>query len=136
MANTSVTRPTNALRRRLLLVLAVLLVGIALAAVDVLWDGFWQDIEINDVTKPQTFELRKGRSGYVYALDYRASGQLDGEAELILHIDGGLNYETMPLSGKVNVSRGGDYYADTAILEYRPHSVRGGNLQITYLFRR
>lgn len=79
-----------------------------------MWDGFRQETSISDVTRPQILKLHKGRRGFACALDYEVAGQLAGDVALLLLA--GRVYETMPLAGAVAGKRGGDWYADTAVV--------------------
>ncbi len=60
-------------------------------------------------------------------------GKLDGEAKLILMLNGA-PYKTASMKGKVDFTWGGDWYADTMELTYQPSNVMSGQLVIDYTF--
>ena len=94
-----------------------------------------QSHEIKDVTKPEVVILKKeSKQGNIYAITISGTGQISGEANIILILNG-KPYKTANLSGKVNFQWGGDWYSDTAEIRYHPSSVVSGQVQITYRFK-
>jgi hypothetical protein len=93
-----------------------------------------QEYNIADVTKPETIMLKKVSSqGNIYSMTVVGRGYLDGTAEIVLILNG-KPYKTESLSGDVDFSWGGDWYSDSAKVEYKPSSVKSGNLSLKYKF--
>jgi hypothetical protein len=87
-----------------------------------------------DVTKPATIILKKNaEQGAVHSLSVVGSGELDGNAEITLILNGE-PYKTETLSGKVDFRWRGDWYSDQAEIRYTPASVTGGSLKLKYEF--
>jgi hypothetical protein len=59
--------------------------------------------------------------------------RIAGNAEISLLV-GGKPYQTEKLSGAVTFRWDGDYYADEAEVRYKPTTVTGGSLRLTYQF--
>ena len=90
---------------------------------------------IKDVQKPEVIMLhKKSYQGGVYALTIICSGYINGNAKLILILNGE-PYKTENLSGKIKFQWGGDWYSDSAEIRYEPDSVKEGKLHIKYIFR-
>jgi len=91
---------------------------------------------VADVTKPQTITLNKESSqGGIVSFIVVAQGHLDGAAEIVLiHADSGKPYRTEHLSGDVDFRWGGEWYSDSAKIEYKPSSVKSGHLSLQYRF--
>jgi hypothetical protein len=90
--------------------------------------------DIADVRKAETITLKKA-SGQktIHALSVTGSGEIDGNAEIALILNGG-PYKTESLSGSVDFQWGGDWYSDQAEIRYAPASVTGGTLRLEYEF--
>jgi len=87
-----------------------------------------------DVIKSETIVLKKSAGqGAIHSLSVIGSGELHGDAEIILILNGG-PYKTEKLSGKVDFRWGGDWYSDEAEIRYTPTSVTGGSLKLKYDF--
>jgi hypothetical protein len=112
--------------KELPLVLLVLLVGCGVKK---------QTHPIADVTKPETITLKKTTSqGNIYSMTVVGKGHLDGTAEIVLILNG-KPFETENLSGEVHFIWAGDWYSDSAQIEYKPSSsVKSGNLSLQYWF--
>ncbi len=90
--------------------------------------------DVADVKKPETILLQKSAGqGVIYSLSVIGSGEIHGNAEIILILNGG-HYKTEKLSGKVEFRWGGDWYSDQAEIRYTPTSVTGGRLRLKYEF--
>jgi len=63
----------------------------------------------------------------------RGSGRLDGEAEIVLMLNG-KPYKTEKMKGNIKFTWGGDWYADSITLIYRPLNVESGILILEYWF--
>ncbi len=90
--------------------------------------------ELPDVTKPDTVTLMKNPGqGPIHSLTVTGLGEIDGDAVIILMLNGG-PYKTEPLSGTVDFKWSGDWYSDQAEIRYTPTSVKGGKLRLRYRF--
>jgi hypothetical protein len=94
-----------------------------------------QQIEITDLTKPQTIVLhKKPQQKDIVSMSLRINGKIDGEAQLSLMLNGN-PYKTETIKGKINIKWGGDWYADSMQLRYEPHqTVKDGKIKIEYVF--
>jgi hypothetical protein len=89
---------------------------------------------IADVTRPELIELQNPDPEVsVFGLTVVGRGAIDGSAEIHLLLDGE-PYRTERLDGRVRFRWGGDWYADTARIRYRPGVVHGGRLVLRYRF--
>ena len=89
---------------------------------------------IIDVTESETIILEKQtEQGFVHSLIIIGTGKLDGEAEIVMILNG-KPYTTEYLSGDVDFSWGGDWYSDQVEIRYTAVSVTGGNLMLKYEF--
>ena len=94
----------------------------------------YQRYNIADVTKPETIKLKKASSqGNIYSLTVVGKGYLDGTAEIVLFLNGE-PYKTENLSKDTSFKWLGDWYSDSAKIEYNPSSVKRGNLSLQYKF--
>ncbi len=97
------------------------------------YDGFARP---SDIRKEETIVLTDTQRGDpVYAMDIHIQGHIRGEAAISLMLNG-KPYRTEKLSGLVSVNWGGDWYSDTADIQYRPTTVSSGELLIQYKFHR
>ncbi len=93
-----------------------------------------QTHSVADVTKPETITLKKQSSqGSIHSMSVVGKGHLDGTAEIVLILNG-KPYKTEHLSGDVDFQWGGDWYSDSAKIEYKPSSVKNGHLSLQYKF--
>jgi hypothetical protein len=91
-------------------------------------------VEVTDVTKSETIALKKDPGqGAIHSLTVKGKGRIDGNAEIVLILNGG-PYRTERLSGRVDFRWGGDWYSDQAEIRYRPTSPTGGSLSLEYKF--
>jgi len=90
--------------------------------------------ELADVTRPHTAILMKGPGqGHIHSLTVTGTGKIDGDATLILLMNGGA-YKTERLSDAVSFKWDGDWYSNQAEIRYSPKSVKGGRLRLRYRF--
>jgi hypothetical protein len=90
--------------------------------------------DLDDVTKTEVIVLKKKPGqGPVYSLSVVGHGNINGNAEISLVLNGG-PYKTEKLSGKVDFRWGGDWYSDQAEIRYIPGTVAGGSLSLKYKF--
>lgn len=94
------------------------------------WDSNQTKI-IPDVTKKQTFTLHNKHKGDVVGITIIGKGYIDGEAEITCPSYGGIRRS---ISGKVDFEEKTDWYANSIDFEYKPTSVKSGNLQLEYYF--
>ena len=107
---------------------------LALIAILVGCSGNNQAYNIADVTKSETITLKKISSqGNINSMTVVGKGHLDGTAEIVLIVNG-KPYKTGSLSGDVDFRWGSDWYSDSAQIEYKPSSVKSGNLSLQYKF--
>jgi hypothetical protein len=93
-----------------------------------------QTYSIAEVTKSKTIVLNKLSSqGHIHGISIVGNGHLDGTAEIVLILNG-KSYKVETLSGGVNFKWGGDWYSDSATIEYKPSSVKRGYLKLEYRF--
>jgi hypothetical protein len=93
-----------------------------------------QSASIADVRKEELVVLRHTKNtGHVYSISIRGIGNIDGEANISLVLNGE-PYKTEKLKGKVNFDWGGDWYSDTAEIRYLPINVNSGEIVIEYKF--
>ena len=96
--------------------------------------GGTRTYDVVDVTKAETIVLKKASGqGPVHSLSVTGSGEIQGDAEISLILNGG-QYKTEKMSGKVDFRWGGDWYSDHAEIRYTPTSVTGGSLKLNYEF--
>jgi hypothetical protein len=94
-----------------------------------------QTLSIADVTKSKTIVLNKlSNQGNIHGISIVGNGHLDGSAEIFLILNG-KSYKVETLSGDVNFKWGGDWYSDSATVEYKPSSVKSGHLKLQYDFK-
>lgn len=87
------------------------------------------------VTEPAVITLKANPgSGSVVSLQIEGDGSIDGFALIELMLNG-KPYRTERLQGSVAFTWGGDWYAPTAEVRYRPENVQGGRLQLRYRFQ-
>ncbi|OYT19823.1 MAG: hypothetical protein CCU26_09435 [Nitrospira sp. UW-LDO-01] len=113
---------------KLAVTLTVVLTGLTLSCTK-----YDQEIKLEDVRKSQGLVLRKTASGPVYSIAIRGRGTISGRARVTLMEEGSLR-KTETLEGRVNFQWGGDWYGDTAELQYEPINVTGGDMVIDYSF--
>ena len=91
-------------------------------------------VKVEDVSKPETIMVMKRRSqGFISGMTIRGSGRLDGNAEIVLLLND-KPYKTERLCGKISFQWGGDWFEDSATIEYRPSSAKTGELSLNYEF--
>jgi hypothetical protein len=91
-----------------------------------------QKLEITDLQKPQIIRLSKRPSqGNIYSLSIRCTGKINGKARMM---PDGKRQDTKELSGNVNFTWGGDWYADSVEIRYEPIQVSSGSLILEYTF--
>ena len=96
--------------------------------------NYEQQLEITDLKKSHVLLLHKIPSQKnVYSMGIHCYGKLDGEAELVLMLNGA-QYKIERLKGKVNFTWSGDWYSDSMELRYQPGIVSAGQLFIEYTF--
>ncbi|MEM7579779.1 MAG: hypothetical protein ACFB02_10355 [Mastigocoleus sp.] len=97
--------------------------------------GAKQTYKITDVTKESTIILRNnGSQQNVSYILISGEGNIDGEAEISLILDD-KPYKTERISGNAKFSWNGDWYSEDAKIEYKPSSVKGGDLNLEYQFK-
>lgn len=90
--------------------------------------------DLADVTQSETIVLKKSTGqGAIHSLTLRGSGEIHGDAEITLILNGG-PYKTEKLSGKIDFRWDGDWYSDEAEIRYTPKSVTGGSLKLKHEF--
>jgi hypothetical protein len=93
-----------------------------------------QRLEIKNLSKPQVLILQKKTDQkIIVSMRVHCYGKVEGEAQLVLMLNGA-PYKTEKLNGKVNFKWGGDWYADSMELRYRPDNITSGQLVIDYTF--
>lgn len=93
-----------------------------------------QKLSITDIQKPQAITLyKKVNQRGVYAMGIQGSGNLIGNAQLILMLND-QPYKTEQLNGKISFTWSGDWYSDSMEVRYQPGKVESGNLDIEYAF--
>ena len=114
------------MKKILILVLIALLAGCS---------GNSQVHNVADVTKSETILLKNVSSQPdIYGMVVIGKGHIDGTAEIVLMLNG-KPYKTETLSEDVSFRWSGDWYNDSATIEYKPLSVRSGNLSLEYEFK-
>ena len=94
-----------------------------------------QGYKITDVTKPETIILKKLKSqDRIHYLTIVGTGNIEGAGEITLMLNG-KPYKTESLSGAVQFNWAGDWYSDSAKIEYKPTSVKSGKLNLQYHFK-
>jgi len=74
---------------------------------------------IADVTKPETIILKKAASlDAIHYINIVGKGTLEGAAEITLILNG-KPYRTEKLSGTVDFQWSGEWYSDSATIEYK-----------------
>ena len=91
------------------------------------------EVNITDVTKPQTIILKNNKKGNVYAFEVHVSGFIQGDAEITLMLNK-KPYKTKKISNEVSFKFSGDWYTNETTIIYKSSNVSGGNLQIEYYF--
>ena len=93
-----------------------------------------QTYDVADVTKAEIITLeKKSTQGHIHGITVIGKGHIDGDAEIVLLLSG-TPYKTETLSGDVDFTWGGDWYSDSAKVEYKPSSVKSGHLSLQYAF--
>ena len=93
-----------------------------------------QTYTIPDITKQSTITLRKLPSqGNIHSITVTGKGHIDGNAKIVLIVSG-KPYKTESLSGDIDFKWGGDWYSDSATIEYKPTSIKSGYLNLRYNF--
>jgi hypothetical protein len=91
-----------------------------------------QRLEITDLQKLQIITLSKRPSqGNIYSLSIHCTGKINGKARMM---PDGKRQDTKELSGNVNFTWGGDWYADSVEIRYEPIQVSSGSLILEYTF--
>ena len=89
---------------------------------------------IPDVTKSTEVTLHaKLRQRRISSLDVVGFGNIDGDAEISLILDGE-PYKAVKLHGQVRFVWGGTWYSPTAVVRYTPGAVKRGSLTLRYRF--
>jgi hypothetical protein len=116
--------------RLLAIILALALVA---AAGVVLWVQP-AAISLADAGKPAELTLLpKHHAGSVASLHVEGRGQIDGEGEITLLLNG-QPYKTEKLNGRVHFSWRMDWYAPQAVVRYKPLTARDGSITLRYHF--
>jgi hypothetical protein len=90
--------------------------------------------DLSDATQAETIILEKeSKQGYIHSWSVAGDGNIDGEAEIVLMLNGN-PYHTEKLSGAVDFEWSGDWYSDEAEIIYTPTSITGGSLSLSYKF--
>jgi hypothetical protein len=91
-------------------------------------------ISIADAGKPAELTLvAKHHASSVASLHVEGRGQIDGEGEITLLLNG-QPYKTEKLKGRVHFSWRMDWYAPEAIVRYQPLTARDGSITLRYHF--
>ena len=94
-----------------------------------------QVYNIADVTKPEAITLKKVKSqGDIHYLTVVGTGHLEGTGEITLILNG-KPYKTESLSGDVQFTWAGEWYSDSAKLEFKPTAAKSGELSMQYKFK-
>ena len=111
-----------------------LLVGVLVIVLFPGCDSGVRTYDISDITKSETITLVKNQGqGAIYSLSIKGEGRIQGNAEIILILNGA-PYKTKRLSGPVDFQWEGDWYSDQAEIRYIPISPINGSLRIKYKF--
>ena len=87
------------------------------------------------MAKAETITLQKETTqGDIHYITIVGKGNLDGTAEIVLILTG-KPHKTEKLSGTVDFEWNGDWYSNSAKIEYRPSSVKSGSLRLEYNFK-
>ena len=120
-------------RKKFWIVFAAAAVFVPVAMVAYWMFPQWE--RIPDVTKPTELVLYPRKHQHsVYALEIHASGQIEGDAELVW-IEAGVPHRVLELSGAVDADFASDWYADEVTFAYKPIRVTGGSLTLRYTFQ-
>lgn len=93
-----------------------------------------QTHEIVDTTKAEEVVLKKkGGQGSVHSLIVLGEGNIDGDAEVSLILNG-IPDKSEQLKGPVNFKWDRDWYSGQAEIRYKPGMVKSGNLRLEYRF--
>ncbi len=96
-------------------------------------------IQLTDAGERQLLRLRKNvGDGYVYALNVRIRGKLNGTAKIRMFDDvdtAKVLQEKIIGSGEIDTKLGGDWYTNDCRMEYEPMSATQGGLKIEYQFK-
>ncbi|NTU42258.1 MAG: hypothetical protein HGA78_04240 [Nitrospirales bacterium] len=94
-----------------------------------------QTISITDIKRKETITIKKRDSqGNIHGISISGKGHVNGKAEIALILDG-KPYKTENIVGEIEFHWGGDWYSDTATIEYLPLTVESGNLSLEYRFK-
>lgn len=89
---------------------------------------------IPDVTASTEVTLHgKSLQRRIYSLDVVGFGNIDGDAEISLVLNGE-PYKGVKLHGRVRFVLDGDWHSPTAVVRYTAVSVKGGSLILRYRF--
>ena len=94
-------------------------------------------VMIDDVTKETAVSLLsdKDKQKSVCSLSVYISGYIDGSATISIVSEFEHNeHEYKISSGKVRITRGGDWYSNECLIKYKPLNVHSGHLKIRYCF--
>ena len=123
--------------KKLLLFITILAIGLYYVNEKTDWITN-RTYEITDVSKASTFFLHKlENQEHVYGFSVHITGHIDGKANIKLYqsSDKGNVYKSKNVSGNVDMTWGGDWYADSLKIEYVPLSnIRKGLLSLEYAF--
>lgn len=93
-----------------------------------------QTYTIPDITKHSIITLKKLPSqGNIHSITVTGKGHIDGNAKIVLILNG-KPYKTETLSGDIDFKWCGDWYSDSATIEYKPSSIKRGYLNLEYNF--
>jgi len=88
---------------------------------------------ISDVRREQLVVLKSGDPKPVHSINIQGKGHIEGEATISLMLNG-KPYKTEKLNGATSFKWAGDWYSDTAEIQYRPTHVSSGELVLEYRF--
>ncbi len=93
-----------------------------------------QQVGIKNVKNGETIILRKLTSqGNAYGIKIKIFGYINEEAKISLILNQE-EYKTEILKGNFTFEWGGDWYADTAEVIYKPINVQSGKVTLKYRF--
>jgi hypothetical protein len=114
--------------------IAVLLVGASIALA--IWARPAPSALVCDVRQAEILVLGEETGNpSTYAISIRGSGQIDGEATVSLLLNGRPN-KVEKLRRMVDFQWGGDWYSETAKVQYEPSGVRSGKVVLHYNFHK
>ena len=92
-----------------------------------------QSITVNNTDKPQEIILKNSNNVIPYALNIKITGYIDGTASMHLMLNE-KPYKIKAVGNNVDITWGGDWYSNEAVIIYTPDNVTKGNLLINYGF--